>query len=154
MWSQILVLTPGSSWNPTKRLLLHPLKNACFLSEPFLMSEVPLWLTLKAAHASSHVSSSWLQLPLRVGHVWRDKWTTLSGPLSRAGRRSNECFPGCCSGLELPRIGDKEHPVQPLVRHDLRPGVINQESDPRWGQPRGKWMVSSVNSHTNATPKW
>ena len=29
----------------------------------------------------------------------------------------------------------------------------NKEEKPPWRQPRGKWMVSLVNSHTNATSK-
>ena len=31
MWSQILVSTPGRSWNPRKRLLLHPHFFLCFI---------------------------------------------------------------------------------------------------------------------------
>ena len=40
--------------------------------------------------------------------------------------------------------------VRRLVEVD---GVDRVYGKPPWRQPRGKWMVSLVNSHTNATSK-
>ena len=44
---------------------------------------------------------------------------------------------------------------QALVRHPARKKRPREADDPLlsppWRQPRGKWMVSLVNSHTNAT---
>ena len=74
-----------------------------------------------------------------------------SGPLIPGA--GSVCFglPNLVSPLALSRSKDDGSVLHTQLED--RPTVNPSEAEPPWRQPRGKWMVSLVNSHANATSK-